>query len=253
QVVVHRDHLLHELHVAHQPAHVVGHQLHGGRHPDAARVQRGRVYVPTYHEAEHFPGHPADLQRLPVELAGERVGRAHDVGDGAVAVHVGVRCGGVLGLRQHAGVGLRHHLLAVVDPDQVLLEDVVVEHVFSGLTEVDQPFGEVGRLHTVCHVLRVAGTGGVVVTADPADATGDEVRVPRVLALHEQRVAAEDRRGAEALDDFAVVEIDLGVDAEAADDAGDRIPGHLDQLAGFPFGVGRFGTGPADHVSHDFS
>src|SRR5690606_13513094 len=96
-------------------------------------------------------------------------------------------------------------------------------------------------------------TGGVVVTADPADATGDEVRVPRVLALHEQRVAAEDRRGAEALDDFAVVEIDLGVDAEAADDAGDRIPGHLDQLAGFPFGVGRFGTGPADHVSHDFS
>ena len=130
------------------------------------------------------------------------------------------------------GIGLGHHLLAVVHADQVLLEDVVVEHVFRGLAEVDDPLPEVRRLHAVGHVLRVAGTGGVVVTADAADAAGDEVGVAGILALHEDRVAAEDRRRAVALDDFPVLEVDLGVDAEAADDPGDRIPRHLDQLAG---------------------
>ena len=72
QVVVHRHDLLHELDVAHQPGHVVGHQLDGGRGADAARIQRGRVHVPALHQAEHLPRPPADLQRLPVELAGER-------------------------------------------------------------------------------------------------------------------------------------------------------------------------------------
>ena len=82
QVVVHRDDLLHELDVAHQPGHVVGHQLDGRDRADPARVERGRVHVATLHEAEHLPGVAADLQRLAVELAGERVERAHDVGDG---------------------------------------------------------------------------------------------------------------------------------------------------------------------------
>ena len=80
------------------------------------------------------------------------------------------------------------------------------------------------------HVLRVGGAGGVVVAADAADAAGDEVRVARVLALHEDAVAAEDRRRAVALGDLAVLEVDLGVDAQAADDPGDRIPVHLDQV-----------------------
>ncbi len=232
QVVVHRHDLLHELDVAHQPGHVVGHQLDGGGGADAARVQRGRMDVPAFHQAEHLPRPPADLQRLPVELAGERVERPHDVGDGPVPVRVGVRRLGVLGLGQHAGIGLGHHLLAVVHADQVLLEDVVVEHVFRGLAEVDDPLAEVRRLDAVRHVLGVARAGGVVVAADTADAAGDEVRVARVLALHEDRVAAEDRRRAVAFDDFFVVEVDLGVDAEAADDAGDGIPCHLDELAG---------------------
>ena len=34
-----------------------------------------------------------------------------------------------------------------------------------------------------------------------------------------------------ALGDLAIGEIDLGVDAQAADDAGDRVPVHLDELA----------------------
>src|SRR5262249_3382656 len=73
--------------------------------------------------------------------------------------------------------------------------------------------------------------GGVVVPADAADAAGDEVRIARVLALHEHRVAAEDRRGALALHHLVVVEIDLGIDAEIADDPGDRVPRHLGEVA----------------------
>src|ERR1700744_2919888 len=43
------------------------------------------------------------------------------------------------------------------------------------------------------------------------------------------------------LDHFAVLEVDLGVDAEAAYDPGDRIPGHLDEFAGLALSVGRLG------------
>jgi hypothetical protein len=195
------------------------------------------MYVPTFHEAEHLPRPPADLQRLPVELAGERVQRPHDVGDRAVSVSAGIGRLGVLGLGQHARIGLRHHLLAVVHADQVLLEDVVVEHVLRGLTEIDEPLTEMRRPHSVGHVLRVDRARAVVVTADAADATGDEVGVAGILALHEDRIATEYRRGAVALDDFAVVEVDLCVDTEAADDAGDGIPCHLHQLAGVPLHV----------------
>src|SRR5262249_40070482 len=72
-------------------------------------------------------------------------------------------------------------------------------------------------------------TGGVVVAADAADAAGDEVRVTRVLALHEDAVATKDRRRAVTLGDAAIAEIDPGVQAEAADHARDRVPGHLDE------------------------
>ena len=194
---------------------------------DPARVERRGVHVPPLHQAEHLPGGAADLQRLAVELALQRVERAHDVADGAVAVVGGVRRLGVVGPLQHAGVGLADHLLAEVHPDQVLLEDVVVEHVLGGLAEVDDPLTEVRRPHAVGHVLVVDRAGGVVVAADAADPAGDEVRVPRVLALHEDAVAAEDRRRAVALDDLLLLEVDLGVDAEAAHDPGDRVPGHL--------------------------
>ena len=229
QVVVHRHDALHELHVAHEPGVVVGEELDRGHRADAARVERGRVHVAPLHQAEHLARVPADLQRLAVELAGERVERPHDVADGLVAVVGGVRRLGAVGLLEHARVGLGDHLLAVVDPDQVLLEDVVVEHVLGGLAEVDDPLAEVRRAHAVGHVLVVDRAGGVVVAADPADPAGDEVRVARVLALHEDRVAAEDRRRAVALGDRRSAEVDLRVDPEAADDAGDRVPRHLDE------------------------
>ena len=106
QVVVQRHDALHELHVAHQPAEVVGEELDGGDGADAARVERGGVHVAALHQAEHLPRVAADLQRLAVELALERVERAHDVGDGPVAVVGGVRGLGALGQLQDAGVGL---------------------------------------------------------------------------------------------------------------------------------------------------
>ena len=91
EIVVHRHDPLHELDVAHQPGHVVGHQLDGRHRADPTGIQRRGVDVPALHQAEHLPGPPADLQRLPVEVTGERVERPHDVGDGPVPVHVGLR------------------------------------------------------------------------------------------------------------------------------------------------------------------
>src|SRR6478752_5644996 len=67
----------------------------------------------------------------------------------------------------------------------------------------------------------------MVVTADTADPTGDEVRITRIDALHENVEAAEDHRRAVALQHRPVGEVDLRVDAEAADDPRDRVPRHL--------------------------
>jgi hypothetical protein len=117
-----------------------------------------------------------------------------------------VRRLGAVGQLEHARVGLAGHPLAEVDPDQVLLEDVVVEHVLGGLAQIDDPLTEMRRPDAIGHVLVVDRAGRVMVTADAADAAGDEVGVPRVLALHEDAVAAEDRRGAVALDDLLVAD-----------------------------------------------
>lgn len=144
------------------------------------------------HEAEHLAGCAADLECLAVELARERVQRAHDVRDGAVAVLCFMRRAGVLSFGQDAGVGFGHHLFAVVHANQVLLEDVVVEHVLGGLAEVHDPLAQIRWFHAIGHVLCVTGTRSVVVAADPADTAGDEVGVPRVLTLHEDGVTPED-------------------------------------------------------------
>src|SRR5262249_53237764 len=111
--------------------------------------------------------------------------------------------------------------------------NVVIEHVLGGLAEVDDPLAHGRRADTEGHVLRVAGAGGMVIAADAA---GDEVGVARVLALHENAVAPEDRRGAVTLGDLPVGEINLGVNAQAADDSRDRVPRHLDEFAGFASG-----------------
>ena len=170
------------------------------------------------------------MQRFAVEVAGERIERRHDVGDRAIAVVGRVRGRRLLGLGPDAGVGGLDHLLAVVHADQVVLEDVVVEHVLRGLAEVDDPLGDGRRLHAEGHVLGVGGAGGVVVAADAADPAGDEVRVAGILALHEDAVPPENGRGAVTLGHFLVLEVDLGEDPETPHDPGDRIPVHLHQL-----------------------
>jgi hypothetical protein len=73
-------------------------------------------------------------------------------------------------------------------------------------------------------------SAAVVIAADPADARRYEVRVARIFAFHEDRVSAEDRGRAVALRDDLLLEVDLRVDTEAADDPGDGIPRHLDQI-----------------------
>ena len=183
--------------------------------------------VTTFHQAEHFASHAADLQSLDVEGAGERIERLHDVADGAVAMEFRVGSRGFFCFLPNAGIGFLDHFFAEIDADQIVLEDVVVEHVFGGFAEVDDPLGHRRRTNSECHVLRVGGAGCVVVAADAADAAGNEVRVARVFALHEDAVAAEDRGRAVTLGDLAFAEIDLGEDAEAADDPGDGIPIHL--------------------------
>src|SRR5262249_16781510 len=98
--------------------------------------------------------------------------------------------------------------------------------------EVDDPLAQVRRLNAESHVLRVDGAGGMVIAADAADAAGDEMGVARVFALHEDAVAAKDRGRAVTLSDLSVIKINLGENAEAADDAGDRVPIHLHQSFG---------------------
>src|SRR4029450_81480 len=220
-----------ELDVPHEAGQGVREELDRGHRADAARIDRRRVHVPALHQPAHPARPAASLQRFAVVLALERVGGAHDVADRLVAVVGGVRRLGPVGFLEDAGIGLLQHALAEVAQDELLLEDVVIEHVLGGLAEVDDPLAEVRRLHAVRHVLAVAGAGRVVVAADAADAAGDEVGVARILPLHEDAVAAEDGRGRMALGHLLRVEIDPRVDAEAADDPCDRIPVHLHEAA----------------------
>ena len=139
----------------------------------------------------------------------------------------GVRRGGLLRFLPDSGIGFLHHGLAEIHADQVVLEDVVVEHVFGGFAKIHNPLRHRRRTHTERHVLRIGGAGRMVIAADAADTAGDKVRIARIFALHEDAVAAEDRRGAVAFGYFALAEIDFGEDAEAANDPGNRIPVHL--------------------------
>jgi hypothetical protein len=67
----------------------------------------------------------------------------------------------------------------------------------------------------------------MIVAADAADTAGDKVCVSRIFAFHENAVTAEDGGGAVALGNLTLAEVNLGEDAEAAHDPGDRIPIHL--------------------------
>ena len=226
-----RNHLLHELHVLHQTNQVVGEELDSGHGSHAAGIQRGGMHVPAFHQAEHFARHAAHLQRFAIEGAGERIQRRHDVGDGAETVQIGMIGGGFLRFGPDAGVGFLHHLLAEVDAHQVVLEDVVIEHVLGGLAQVDDPLAQRRRLHSERHILGIIGARGVIIAANPANAAGDEVGVARIFPFHENAVAAEDGRGAVTLGHLAIFKVDLSENAETPDNASDGIPVHFDQVS----------------------
>ena len=159
----------------------------------------------------------------------------HDVGDGPITVIFRVRRFGFLRFFPNARICFLHHHLAEIDADEIVLENVVIEHVLGCFAEIHDPFTKRRWLHSVGHLLCITGAGGVIVAADAADPAGDEVGVARIFVLHEDAVAAENRRGAVAFDHFLRVEIDFGENAETADDPRDRIPRFISTM--FPCGA----------------
>src|SRR5215471_2096420 len=183
--------------------------------------------VPSFHQAEHFAGVAAYLESLAIEVAGKRVECRHNVGDSAITVIGGMRRFSLLGFFPDAGIGLANHLLAEVDSNEVILKDVVIEHILGSFAKIYNPLSERRWPDAKRHILSVRGAGGMIVAADSANSTGDKVRVARVLTFHEDAVAAEDRRSAMALRHLPVFEVDLCVNTQAAHDSGNRVPVHL--------------------------
>ena len=229
-----RHDFLHELAVAHEPDEVVSEELNRRHRADAAWIKRRRMNVTSFHETKHLARVPADVQGSRDKTPAERIQRRHDVGDSAVSVQIAMsvlQC--LFGFLPNTRICFLDHLFAEIDADQIVLKDVVVEHVLGGFTEIDDPLSHCRWSDVECHVLCVGRAGGVIVAADAADAAGNEVGVTGIFALHEDAVAAKDRRRAVAFGNFAIREIDFGVNAETSHDASDRVPIHVDQSPRF--------------------
>ena len=188
------------------------------------------MHVPPFHQAKHFAGQPAHLQGLAVELTGEWIQGAHDVGDSAIAVRRGMRGGSSFRFGENPGICLLYHLLAEIHAHQVVLKDVVVEHVLRSLAQVQYPFAQWRGFDAKGHVLGIDSAGRVIIPADSADPAGDEMSVARILPLHEYAVTAEDRGRAVTLGDFPIVKVNFRENAEAPHDPSNRIPIHIDQI-----------------------
>src|SRR5215472_1760727 len=98
------------------------------------------------------------------------------------------------------------HFLAEINAYQIVLEDVVVEHVLGGFTQIGDPFGNRRGLDPIGHILRVNRTGRMIVAADTTDAAGYEMCVTWILAFHEDAVTTEDRGRCMTLGDNAIAE-----------------------------------------------
>ncbi len=95
--------------------------------------------VAPLHQTECLASIATHVERLAVELADEGVKRAHDIADGAISMIFRMGSGSIICLLKYSWIRFFHHLLAEVNADQVLLEDVVVEHVLRRLTQIDNP------------------------------------------------------------------------------------------------------------------
>ena len=98
-----RNDLLHELHILHQTHQIIGEELDGRHRADAAGIQRGRMHMAAFHQAEHLARHAAHGQRFAIERAGEWIQRRHDVGDRAVTMLVCIGRGVACALSQTLG------------------------------------------------------------------------------------------------------------------------------------------------------
>ena len=105
----------------------------------------------------------------------------------------------ILALARTLRIRFFDHLLAEIDANQIVLEDIVVEHVFGGFAEIDDPFRDIRRPDSERHILRIGGARGMVIAADAADAAGDKVSVARVFPFHENAVPTKDGGRAMAL------------------------------------------------------
>src|SRR6266568_2672104 len=195
EVVVQRNNFLHEFDILHQAHEVVGEDLDGAHGADTAGIEGRGVNVASLHQTELFASIAAHLQSFKVEFTGEGIESSHNVADGAIAVLCSVRGLGLIGLFKHAGIGLLYHLLTIVNGNQILLEDVVIEHVLCRFAQVENPLAQGWRLDAISHILSIDRAGGMVITADTTDAAGDKVGIAWVFALHEEAIAAEERTG----------------------------------------------------------
>ena len=90
----------------------------------------------------------------------------------------------------------------------------------------------------------------MVVTTNAADTARDEVRVAWIFALHEEAIASEDVGGAKGLCHPPVLEVDLRIDAQTANDTSHRIPRHLYKL--WWLGRGLFSSSLRTHGAISF-
>src|SRR5579885_827136 len=95
--------------------------------------------VAALHQTEFLACIAAHLQAFEIEFAREGIESANDIADSAIAMLSGMRSFGLIRQLKHARIGFLHHLLAVVNGDQVLLEDIMVEHVLRRFTQVEYP------------------------------------------------------------------------------------------------------------------
>src|ERR1044072_9402869 len=103
----------------------------------------------AFHQAKHLARVATYLERFAIKFALERIQRSHDIGNRSIAVVFRVRRFWFLRLFPNIWISFLYYHLAEIDADEIVLEDVVIEHVFGSFTEVDDPFAKRRRFDAV--------------------------------------------------------------------------------------------------------
>src|ERR1700724_877612 len=98
------------------------------------------MHMPPFHQAEHFARQPAHLERLTIKLALKWVASCHYLRYPSTPVVLwGWRLSRFCFL-PNTRIGFADHFLAEIDADQIVLKNIVIEHVLGRLTQVNDPF-----------------------------------------------------------------------------------------------------------------